>query len=56
MPEGKILGHIISAGGIKIDPKRVEAIQDISIPINKQFIQSFIGRIIFLRCFVPNFV
>ena len=55
-PEGKLLGHIISAGGIKIDPKRVEAIQGIEIPRNKKSIQSFIGKIIFLRRFVPNFV
>jgi hypothetical protein len=56
MPEGKLLGHIISTGGIKIDPKRVEAIQKIEIPRNKKSIQSFIGRINFLRRFVPNFV
>jgi hypothetical protein len=29
MPKGKIMGHIISAIGIKIDPKRVYAIQQI---------------------------
>jgi hypothetical protein len=56
MLEGKLLGHIISAGGIKIDPERVDAIQKIDIPRNKKAIQSFIGKIIFLRCFVPNFV
>jgi hypothetical protein len=38
MSEGKLLGHIISIGGIKIDPKRVEAIQEIGIPINKKSI------------------
>jgi hypothetical protein len=55
MHEGKILGHIVSAGGIEIDPKRVEAIQKIDIPRNQKSIQSFIGRIIFLRKFIPNF-
>jgi hypothetical protein len=54
MPEGKLLGHIISSRGIKIDPERVEAIQDITIPMNKKSIRSFIGRINFLRRFVPN--
>jgi hypothetical protein len=49
MPEGKLLGHIISAGGIQIDPERVEAFQGIEIPRNKKSIQSFIGRIIVLR-------
>jgi len=55
MEEGKILGHIVSKKGIKIDPERVKAIQKIEIPINKKFIQSFIGKINFLRIFIPNF-
>jgi hypothetical protein len=55
MEEGKILGHIVSLEGIKIDPERVKAIQQIDIPRNKKSIQSFIGKIIFLRRFIPNF-
>jgi len=55
MLEGNLLGHIISVGGIKIDPKRVYVIQEIEIPRNKKSIQSFIGRIKILSCFVPNF-
>ena len=34
--EGKILGHIVSAEGVKIDPVRVEAIQKLSIPRSKR--------------------
>jgi hypothetical protein len=56
MLEGKILGHIILAGGIKIYPKRVDAIKKTKIPRNKKSIQSFIGRINFLRRFVPKIV
>jgi hypothetical protein len=55
MPEGNLLGHIISVGGIKIDPKRVCSIQQIEIPRNKKDVQYFIGKINFLRRFVPNF-
>jgi hypothetical protein len=55
MEEGKLLGHIVSPEGIKIDPERVKAIQQIDIPRNKKSIQSFIGKIIFLRRFIPNF-
>jgi hypothetical protein len=55
MTEGKLLGHIVSPGGIMIDPSRVEAIQNISIPRNKKEIQSFLGKINFLRRFIPNF-
>ena len=55
MEEGKLLGHIVSPEGIKIDPERVKAIQQIDIPRNKKSIQYLIGKINFLRIFVPNF-
>jgi hypothetical protein len=42
--------------GVKIDPSRVEAIQALSIPRSKKEVQSFLGKINFLRRFVPNFV
>ena len=54
MQEGNLLGHIVSTDGIKIDPERVKAILKISIPRNKKEIQSFIGKINFLRWFVPR--
>ena len=56
LEEGKLLGHIISKDGIKIDPHRVEAIQKIEIPRTKKEIQSFIGKVNFLRRFISNFV
>jgi hypothetical protein len=55
MQEGKLLGHIVSKDGIRIDPKRIEAIQTIRIPRNVKEIQSFLGTINFLRRFIPNF-
>lgn len=36
MEEGKLLGHIISEKGIRIDPDRVAAIQKIGMPKNKK--------------------
>ena len=56
MDEGKLLGHIISKYGIRIDPAQVEAIQKIDLPWNKKEIQSFNGKMNFLRHFVPNLV
>jgi hypothetical protein len=56
MTEGNLMGHIFPKEGVKIDPKRVEEIKLITLPRNKKEIQSFIGRINFLRKFVPNFV
>jgi hypothetical protein len=55
MQEGNILGHLVSKYGIKIDPKRIEAIDTINIPRNVKEIQSFLGKIIFLRRFILNF-
>jgi hypothetical protein len=54
LEEGKLLGHIISKDGIKIDPSRIEAIQKLEHPRNLKELQSFIGRINFLRRFIPN--
>jgi hypothetical protein len=55
MKEGKLLGHVVSKYGINIDPKRVESIDTINIPRNVKEIQSFLGKINFLRRFIPNF-
>jgi hypothetical protein len=54
LEEGKLLGHIISKDRIKIDPSRIEAIQKLYHPRNIKELQSFIGKIIFLRIFIPN--
>ena len=37
--EGKLLGHIVSAEGVNIDPVRVKEIQKLSIPSSKNDIQ-----------------
>ena len=36
MKEGKLLGHIISKDGIKIDPNRVKEILKVDLPRNKK--------------------
>ena len=54
LQKGKLLGRIISEEGIKIDPKRIEGILQISHPRNIKELQSFIGKINFLRRFIPN--
>ena len=55
LEEGKLLGHIISKDGIKIDPERVSAILKVGEPRSKKEIQSFLGQVNFLRRFVPSF-
>jgi hypothetical protein len=54
LEEGKLLGNIISKDGIKIDPNRIESIQNVEHPRNIKELQSFIGKIIFLRRFIPK--
>ena len=45
--EGKLLGHIVSKDGVKIDPERVVAIDKIPKPKNVKGIQYFFGKLIF---------
>ena len=45
--EGKLLGHIVSKDGVKIDPERVAAIDKIPEPKNVKGIQSFFGQVNF---------
>jgi hypothetical protein len=54
--EGKLLGHIISQVGIRIDPEKIKAIDQLPLPHNKNAMQLFFGKIIFLRKFTPDFV
>jgi hypothetical protein len=56
MEEGKLFGQIISKEGIKIDPCRVEGILKISTPRRKKEVQYFLGKVNFLRRFIPNLV
>jgi hypothetical protein len=56
MQEGKLFGHIISKEGIKIDRGKAEAILKIGTPRSKKEVQSFLGKVNFLRLFMPNLV
>jgi hypothetical protein len=52
--KGKLLGHIVSKDGLTIDPQRVEAILSLPLPHRKKGLQNFLGRINFVRRFIPN--
>ena len=47
---------MVLADGIRIDPERVKAILKIIFPRSNKDVQSFIGKINFMRWFIPNFV
>jgi hypothetical protein len=55
MEEGNLLRFVISPEGITIDPGRVEAIKAIVLPHNKKDMQSFLGKINFVRRFISDF-
>jgi hypothetical protein len=54
--KGNLLGHIVSKGGISVDPERIQYIKYVLPLANKNFLQSFFGKINFIRIFFPNFV
>ena len=54
--EGISLGFVVSKEGIMIDPERTQAISRIHFPSTKKSMQSFMGKINFVRRFVPIFL
>eukprot|EP00253_Pinus_taeda_P035115 PITA_35115 len=54
LEEGKLLGHIISKDGIRIYPDKIQVILQVSHPRNIKELQAFLGKINFLRRFIPN--
>ena len=50
-----MLGLVISPKGITIDPRSIEAIKAIIFPHNKKPMQSFLGKINFMRRFISDF-
>ena len=52
--EVKYLGHIVSAEGLRPDPEKVLAINDMPNPTDSKGIQRLMGSLNFLRGFIPN--
>jgi hypothetical protein len=55
MEEGTLLGFVIYLEGITIDLGMIEAIKAIVLPHNKKAMQSFLGKINFVRRFISDF-
>ena len=52
--EVKYCGHIISANGLKPDPTKLKAIQDMPPPVNKKELHTMLGMINYLAKFAPQ--
>lgn len=53
--EVTFLGHVITAEGKSLSPKRVEAIQQLPKPLTKKQMLSFLGMCSYCRNFIPNY-
>ena len=53
--EVNYLGHVVSPNGIKPDPTKVEALQQLEPPTDVRGIRSFIGMTGYYRRFIPNY-
>ena len=51
----KILGHIVSSEGIRMDPEKISAVSDRKPPENLKQLQSFLGLCNYYRKFVANY-
>ena len=50
----ELLGHIISSEGISVVPGKVEAIQNLVCPKNKDQVRSVVGSFVYFIDFIPN--
>ena len=49
------LGHIVSGDGIRVDTKKIEAVQSCSRPTSVVYIMSFLGLASYFRIFFSVF-
>lgn len=49
------IGHVISEGGVKTEPSKVEAVHNFPTPKNVKEVQRFLGLVGWYHRFIPNF-
>lgn len=48
------MGHVLTDGGLKVDPEKVRAVESIRAPSNKQELMTFLGFVQYLGKFMPH--
>lgn len=51
----RCLGHVVTAQGVKPDPKKIERLQEMKVPSNVKEVRAFLGLAGYYRRFVENF-
>ena len=52
----KLLGFIVSSHGIEVDPSKIKAIQDMSVPRTQKEVRGFMGRLNYISRFISHLV
>jgi hypothetical protein len=55
LPQVELLGHVVSAKGIKPLPTKVEAIINLAAPTSQKAVRSFLGMTGYYRDHIPNY-
>lgn len=49
------MGHIVGCEGVRVDPKKIQALQDWPKPKNLKSLRGFVGLAEYYRKFVHNY-
>ena len=50
----KLLGFVMSSDEIKVDPAKIKAIQDLSIPRTQKEVKGFMGQLNYISQFISH--